>query len=149
MKHSLDLHGFERALSSLQTALTARAEDEENLFIRDSCIQRFEYSYEAAWKILKRYLELTSPDPSEIDLLSFQDLIRKGSEAGLLKNGWDGWRYYRQGRASASYAYSDTKALEVLEVIPNFHADALYLLERLKAKTRIVSERHPLDLIHG
>ena len=53
----IDLGNFRKALDSLAKGL---ARSESNLgdeLLRDGVIQRFEYSYELAWKSLKRVLE--------------------------------------------------------------------------------------------
>jgi nucleotidyltransferase substrate binding protein (TIGR01987 family) len=53
----LDLSSFDEALASLdRAAIRAQAApaDED---LRDAVIQRFEYTYELAWKMLKRHLE--------------------------------------------------------------------------------------------
>jgi hypothetical protein len=55
--------------------------DEE---LRDATIQRFEYTYELAWKMLERHLEAVVPDPARIDTLSFRELMREGAERGLI-----------------------------------------------------------------
>ena len=50
---SLLLGQFEEALSRLKEALAQKP----NEFIRDSAIQRFEFTFDLAWKTLKIYLE--------------------------------------------------------------------------------------------
>lgn len=125
---------LEKALSSLNEALLEYNKDIKNLFVRDSCIQRFEYSYELAWKMLRRYLRITEASNIEIEELNFQSLIRLGSDKGLLKNGWDQWKIYRETRNITSHAYDETKAQEIIKYIPSFYADALYLLNKLKTK---------------
>ena len=64
--------------------------------------------------------------------MSFQDIIRTGSERGLILNGWEKWRLYRTSRGTTSYAYDEKKAMQVLEVVPDFYEEAKYLLDRLK-----------------
>jgi len=69
----LDLTSWKRALASLERAITrstAAPKDEE---VRDAVIQRFEYSYELSWKMLKRHLEQVVPDPGAVDQWSFQE----------------------------------------------------------------------------
>ena len=84
----LELTSLEKTVASLKEVLE-EYEKTENVFIRDACIQRFEYTYELSYKMLKRHLEMTSANPAEIDHMSFQDLIRTGSEKALLLHGWD------------------------------------------------------------
>lgn len=106
----LILTQLEKTLASLHEALKEYESNTNNLFIRDSCIQRFEYSYELSWKMLKRHLKLTEPRSSEIEELNFQSLIRLGSDKGLLKHGWDNWKIYREAINITSHAYDEGKA---------------------------------------
>ncbi len=130
----LDLSSFKKAIDSLQTAIDEYHKN-PNIFVRDACIQRFEYTYELAWKMLKRFLEITSANPVEIDEMSFQNLIRTGSEKGLLLHGWDVWANYRKARSTTSHVYNEQKALDVFSVIPGFMQDAQHLLQQLQAQS--------------
>jgi hypothetical protein len=60
--------------------------------------------------MLKRYLEMTASNPSEIDAMSFQNLIRLGSEKGLLRSDWEQWKIYRQARGTTSHTYDEKKS---------------------------------------
>ncbi|MCT4372561.1 nucleotidyltransferase substrate binding protein [Yangia mangrovi] len=130
----LELSSFEKALASLQEAL-AEYDRTQSQFVKDACIQRFEYTYELAHKLLKRQLEAMSPNPSEIDQMSFPDMIRSGAERGLLANGWDEWRRFREARNATSHAYNEKKANEVFERIPAFRDEAAILLKRLQERS--------------
>lgn len=129
----LELSSFEKALASLDEALT-EFDRTQSQFVKDACIQRFEYTYELAHKLLKRQLEAMSANPSEIDQISFPDIIRSGAERGLLANGWDEWRRFRDARNATSHAYNEKKANEVFERIPAFRDEAAFLLTRLKER---------------
>lgn len=130
----LDLSSFNSALSRLDEALLAHAEKPSDTLIRDAVIQRFEFSYELATKMLKRYVELSSASPTEIDAMAFPDLIRTASEQGLLQQGWDVWKEYRKARGTTSHAYDEAKAQEVLLIVPKFRDDASALLLTLKSR---------------
>lgn len=54
--------------------------------------------------MLKRYLEATEASPAELDLATFQSLIRLGNERDLLKSDWSAWKIYRQARTDSSHA---------------------------------------------
>ena len=129
----LELSSFENALASLDEAL-AEYDRTKNKFVKDACIQRFEYTYELAHKLLKRQLEAMSANPSEIDQMSFQDVIRSGAERGLLANRWDEWRHFRDARNATSHAYDEKKANEVFERIPAFREEAAILLGNLQTR---------------
>ncbi len=126
----LQLTSLEKAVASLKEVIE-EYEKTKNMFVRDACIQRFEYTYELSHKMLKRHLEMSSANPAEIDQMSFQDLIRTGSEKGLLLHGWDEWKLYRKARGTTSHAYDEVKALDVLSIIPRFFEEVKYLLEQL------------------
>jgi nucleotidyltransferase substrate binding protein (TIGR01987 family) len=130
----LDLSSLEKALGTLEEATLAFDEAPNDLFIRDACIQRFEYSYELAHKMLRRYLALTEPNPADIDAMSFPDMIRLGFARGLLAEEWAAWRRYREARNKTSHAYDRSKAEEVVKMIPGFLASALRMLQELKRR---------------
>jgi len=123
---SLDLTSFRAALAALQRAVTrshaAGPQDEE---LRDACIQRFEYTFELSWKMLKRRLELDLPNAHSVDAMSFRELMRSGGERGLLQD-VDAWMVFRDKRNITSHTYNAAKAADVAAVIPAFvqHAQA-------------------------
>ena len=129
---NLDVSSLAKALATLDEALQARRASPENKFIRDACIQRFEYCYELSHKMLRRYLEQTEAAPSEIDGLNFPQLIRLGFERGLLAAEWVEWKVFRAARNITSHAYDETKAEQVLAVMPAFLSEAQFLLARIQ-----------------
>lgn len=134
MAIQLDLSSLENALQRLEEALQAHRSDPQNTLYRDAGIQRFEFCYELSHKMLKRYLEMASPNPVAIDELAFPDLIRSGSEQGLLRSGWDCWKDYRKARSITSHTYDETKAIEVMAMLPDFLQEAQALLQELQRR---------------
>lgn len=130
----LDITSFTKALVTLEEALNAYQKSPGNDFIRDACIQRFEYSYELSHKMLRRYLEMTEPTSSVIDDLSFPSLIRLGYERGLLKEEWVSWKIFRDARSITAYTYDENKAMDVFLVIPEFLKEAEYLAHSIKKR---------------
>lgn len=130
---NIDLTSFRKALDSLDRGLlrAQQAPDDEEL--RDGAIQRFEYSYELAWKSLKRVLEAEAASPDEIDLLSFRDLIRFGAERGLIDSPED-WFVFREERNISSHPYDEAKAAEVYNTALLFAVKARQLLEKLESR---------------
>ncbi|MDR0336954.1 MAG: nucleotidyltransferase substrate binding protein, partial [Planctomycetaceae bacterium] len=80
----IDLSSFENALLSLQESWEAFQGDTSNRFIRDSVIQRFEYTYELAHKMLKRFLSASEFNGQNIKEMFFADVIRLALSKGLL-----------------------------------------------------------------
>lgn len=127
----LDFSSLQKALGTLEEALTAHDNNQTDKLIRDACIQRFEYSYELSHKMLRRFLEATEPNPAQITELSFPDLIRLGFERGILASEWAVWRGFRDARNITSHAYDEAKAEEVFASIPRFFDEAGKLLKEL------------------
>jgi len=131
---SLDLTPLDRSIARLAEALDIYARDPSQTLIRDGLVQRFEFTYEVAHKMLKRALETTSASPEQYDRMSFADLIRSGNEQGLLLGDWPQWRTYRDMRARTSHSYNESVALEVVGGIGGFLREAEHLRDTLAAR---------------
>ena len=130
---TLDFSSYEKALTSLQRVLERSRTVPDDEDIRDACIQRFEYTYELAFKMLKRQLEQELPSSEELDRLPFKELIRVGAERGLIAAP-QRWFDYRDKRNITSHTYDEEKAREVFNVLTDFATDAADLLTRLKSR---------------
>ncbi len=126
----LDVTNFHKAIMSLKNAMDEYSRS-PNEYVRDSCIQRFEYCYDSATKMIKRQLEYIIDNPVQVDSMSFQERIRSASEAGLLLNGWNTWHIYRDRRAASSHSYDEQVAKDVLNTIPQFYQEIIFLHEKL------------------
>lgn len=128
----LDLTSLAKALKSFGRALDEYDKDESNEFVRDSCIQRFEYCYDLSTKMTKRHLSNISANPIAVNEMTFQQQIREAYTKGILKNSWDKWSEYRNDRNATSHGYDEDKAIEVVSDVKYFYAEVDYLLGRLK-----------------
>ena len=112
---------FEKALSQLEKALN----EPENEFIRDATIQRFEFTYELAWKTLKAYLATL-----DIVVLNPKETLKVAYQQGLLVDG-DGWSKLHLNRNLTSHTYD----AEIAESIYHYlKIDGLALFLSLKQK---------------
>ena len=118
---------FENALKSLEEVLR----EEKTAIVRDSAIQRFEYTYELGVKMLKRQLELGEASKNSVDELDFRDLVRLGAEKGYIED-TQAWFAYRESRNITSHAYDEAKADAIYAILPAFAKDARKLLTALK-----------------
>ncbi len=132
----LDLEPLKNALSQLEDGLHLAEQPGAAEIVRDGVIQRFEYTYELCWKMLRRHLELTEDDPQRIDQLAFGDLIRLGFERGLLQSSYDVWAGFRQARGTTSHTCNQRKAEQVYSVIPSFYREARFLYDSLAKANR-------------
>jgi nucleotidyltransferase substrate binding protein (TIGR01987 family) len=135
----LDLSSLEKACDALGLALkvyaqSTLAEDApEKVLLRDGVIQRFEFTYELSWKMLKRYLEAYGLE--KVDGLNNREFFRIGREQGLIGDP-EKWFQYLKMRNQTSHVYDQAKAVEVFAAARAFLPDSQYLLGRLKEKTK-------------
>lgn len=130
---SIDFSPLEKAVNSLTRALDRAVGAPEDEELRDACIQRFEYTFELCWKMLKRQLEQELPNPSEVDGYSYRQLFRIGAERGLVQD-VDVWFDYRERRNITSHTYDEAKAALVFAALPAFAGHAAELLVQLKER---------------
>ncbi len=128
----LDLTPLARTIQQFRTALAEHGQEPGRTLLRDGLIQRFEFTYSLAERMVRRHLELASGDAEEIDRMSFPTLIRTASERGLLLHGWDHWEAYRRARNKTSHTYNEDVALEVVAMLPAFLIEAEHLLAQLE-----------------
>lgn len=130
----LDLISFENAIARLREGLALYTAAPAQSIIRDGLIQRFEFTYDLAHKMLKRALEAGSASPEQYDQMVFADLIRSGNEQGLLLGDWPAWKAYRDMRARTSHTYDEAVALQVVGGIAGFLKEAEFLHAQLRAR---------------
>ncbi|MDO4906420.1 nucleotidyltransferase substrate binding protein [Neisseria sp.] len=131
---TLSIQPLTNAVARLQEGWERYLKDVSDTQIRDGLIQRFEFTYEIAHKILKRYLEHASANPAEIDAMTFQDLIRTANEQGLLRGDWSDWRQYCDMRSRTSHTYDEKTVLAVVGGIEQFLAEAVFLRDMLNRR---------------
>ena len=140
----LELTPLEDAVAQLEDGLVQYGSDIVREFpqirnhMRAGAIQAFEFTYELSVGMMRRYLEQVSANPAEIDELSFQDLIRRAGQQGLLRSELEGWMRYRASRGTTSHTYNEERAERVFRDIPEFLEEARYLLKELQAKNDLL-----------
>ena len=128
----LDFRSLGLAIATLAEALDEAKLRPADKFVRDAGILRFEYTYELCVKSLRRQLEAMSDSPSELDALSYRDVIRLGVERGLIAAEVD-WFAYRELRNTTAHVYDPAKAAQVFAKLTAFLVDALSLYNKLMA----------------
>lgn len=112
---------YKKALERLKEAML----EEPTEIIIDGTIQRYEFTFELAWKIMKDYLEYNGfidglSSPGNIIQLAFQNKI--------IKNG-DIWIQMMLDRNLLSHLYDEEKSREIYNNIKNSY---LAQFEQLK-----------------
>ncbi len=128
----IDLTPFENALKTLDEIIIRYDRESYDNAIRDAVIQRFEYTYSLAVKMMMRYLQQELPDLP--DTLTFNEIIRKANRMGLLLNNLEKWTDYRHKRNLTSHTYEESIANTVVSVVKDFQKDAEFLLNELKKR---------------
>jgi nucleotidyltransferase substrate binding protein (TIGR01987 family) len=136
---NLDLSPFENALAALRDALEFsrdplmdRLSPSQRNTVQAGVIQAFEFSYELAWKFMKRWLE-QNLGSAYVDGVSRRQLFRLAAESRLIDEVGN-WFEYHEARNRTSHTYDPKRAAEVFAVIPAFFDDAQLLLQNLKAR---------------
>jgi nucleotidyltransferase substrate binding protein (TIGR01987 family) len=132
---ALDFSPLASAIARLEEGLVRHRAEPADTQLRDGLIQRFEFTYDIAHKLLRRALEEASANPEEVDRMSFPSLIRTGVEQRLVAGAWEDWRVYREMRNITSHTYDEAKARQVAQAIPGFLAEAAGLLARLQSRS--------------
>ena len=127
---TLDFTSLEKALASLGRAIQRSASEPLDEEVRDAVIQRFEYTYELCWRMVKRRVEMDAPVPAEVDAMSFSALMREAGERGLIQD-VSRWLVYREQRNITSHTYDASKAQSVYQSALQFFPDAQALLHEL------------------
>lgn len=133
-KNELDLTVLKNSFETLTHCYKDfLAENNENIkiYIKDSCIKRFEYTYESAKKIMNKYLKKEF-DKEEKDL-TINNIFREMYALGLIEN-FENWVNYREKRNITSHEYNLEKTYIIMDIIPNFIKDTEFLITELEKK---------------
>ena len=101
-------------------------------YFRSATIQAFGYTYELAFKMVKRRIAISLGNPKEVDDMTFNDTIRTAYGKNIVKSDVFVWCEYRRKRETASHTYDEDKAQEVFESAVRFLDEARYILYRLQ-----------------
>lgn len=98
-------------------------------YIADSCVKRFEYTLETAWKLAKKiFIQKFGKTEAE---LSVNNIFRLMQGYGYAVN-WESWKDYYQKRNNTAHEYSIEKSRQLMAVIPRFINDVEIFLKKLK-----------------
>lgn len=116
---------FENALQRLTEALEKDSNDE--LYI-DGTIQRFEFTFELAWKTMKDYLEYQG---NTVNTGSPREVIKLAFKQGIIEDGAE-WINMMLDRNSLSHLYDEESSREIYSKIKEKY---IILLKKLQFKT--------------
>ena len=123
--NQISISPLKKAADSLTLALQQKKDD----FMRDAVIQRFEYTYELSWKLLKRYLEALSNQRE----YNVRDIFREAGKQGLIDS-MENWLIYHRAKNLTSHTYDEIIAEETYVAAKAFSEDVLKLISVLERK---------------
>lgn len=129
---TFNIIALENAEKRLQEMLARYNKEHEDEAVRDSVIQRFEFTYSIALKTLRKYFIERAFVLEEVNQMSFNEMIRTASQLNLLVSNLEKWIVYREMRNMTSHTYDEEIALQVVSIIPDFSKEIAYLITRLK-----------------
>lgn len=129
---TFNITSLENAVKRLGEILIRYQSDVSDDGIRDSVIQRFEFTYSIALKTLRKYFIERAFIVDDVEHMSFNDMIRTANNLDLLKSNLEIWTNYRNMRNLTSHTYNEEIALKVVSIIPAFYEEILYLVDKLK-----------------
>lgn len=108
-KFNAQLEQFQKALSRLKEALQAP----KSTIVRDSAIQRFEFTLDLAWKTLKTHLEAQKG----IVCTSPKECFREAYRQGIIVYN-DEWLDLVDKRNETVHTYNEEKAEQIFLILP-------------------------------
>lgn len=131
-KGTFDITSLENASKKLGEILIRYEKDSLDDAIRDSVIQRFEFTYSIAIKTLRKYFLERAFVVEDVNQMSFNDMVRTANQLNLLKSNLEIWTEYREMRNLTSHTYDEVIAQKVVSIIPQFYEEILFLINNLK-----------------
>lgn len=111
------LDTYKKALARLTETVLLFKHQPLSPLEKDGMVQRFEYTQELAWKLLKNYIEYQG---EEQRLTGSRDVVRRAFAMGLIKDS-DTWFDMLDSRNTTSHVYDEKVEVEVLDKIINLY----------------------------
>lgn len=125
---NIKVDNFKNALSRLKEGIAKYNENDD--LLRDGVIQRFEFTFELAWKTLKAVFE----DEGLIGLNSPKTVLREAFAAELIEED-ELWLAMLKDRNSTAHIYNEHLAIEICHNIQEKYVNALAnLLEKIEKR---------------
>lgn len=108
------LDSYHKALARLAEIVGTSKKRTLNEFERDGLVQRFEFTHELSWKLMKAYAEYQGFD----GIGGSRDATRKAFEMSLISDG-QSWMDMIKSRNETSHNYDGSMADDVVDSIIN------------------------------
>lgn len=129
---NLDFTALEKSINRLGEVLERFSREKNDDVVRDSVIQRFEFTYSLTLKTLRKYFIERAFIVDDVNNLSFNEMIRIASRLKLINSDLEKWTQYRTMRNLTSHTYDEEIALKVISIVPDFYNEIKFMLAQLK-----------------
>lgn len=120
----INLSPLKNALDSLETGIGNKTLSDLE---RDGVIQRFEYTFELSWKVLKKYFKANN----NIQIDSIKQIFREAGKQNLISS-VENWFEYLKARNNTTHTYDQSVAKNVFDEAKRFAPDARELILNLE-----------------
>nr|VFK31964.1 MAG: nucleotidyltransferase substrate binding protein, HI0074 family [Candidatus Kentron sp. MB] len=127
------LQNFDRAFVLLRSALEEKAMERFSALEQEGMIQRFQYTYELAWKTMRDYLE---SEGIHITPVTPRNVIKEAFAAGIIDDG-QVWIDMMLHRNLLSHTYDHDRFREVLMALEQRYLAAFAALHEWLLAQRI------------
>lgn len=127
-----ELYGLQCCYRDLVEMRQRAMQNLDDKAVRYAVIKTFELTWEMAIKTMTSYLERTTVTPSKVEDAPYQDVIRLGERAGILKLGWPEWKKFRELRGRTVHSYGEVSALAAETELDVFIAEVGSMLGRIE-----------------
>lgn len=132
---------FNKALKKLSEAISfvKKKTDEQDIdfntentdeilddILKEGLIQRFEYTHELAWNVMKDFLY----EIGNVTTYGSKDATREAFKAGLITNG-DVWMEMIKSRNKSSHTYNEETANEIFNKVLNEYYSAFLTFQQV------------------
>ena len=124
------MQSFENLKKALNRLEEALHEDQENSLIVDGTIQRFEFTIEIYWKMLKRLLLSEG-----IEAKTPRETLKEAYQVGWLQDE-QAWLQMLKDRNETSHAYDEEMARRILQNIIGYYPEMKNTFQQLEQKYR-------------
>lgn len=128
----IEITNLENAYSTLNECYKDYEGNQTSVFleyIADSCVKRFEYTLETAWKLVKKIL-IQKYGKTDAEL-TMNNIFRFMQGYGYAED-WERWRNYYEKRNNTAHEYNLVKARTLIDLVPDFLKDTEILISKLK-----------------
>ena len=124
------LQSYHKALNRVAEVVNVMDKRQLNDFEADGLIQRFEFTFELAWKLMKSYAEFQGTDK---EIMGSRDAIRWAFENKIINDSGI-WMEMVKRRNDTSHTYDEETAAEVvIRIKDSYYQAFMALYDRMKS----------------